>query len=114
MTGRALAGGRRQGCSHRAPGAELGTRGRPVMHILLTHVGMSQSPRGRGLTQRQAERRGELGLCADGGDRLLLLTASLGKTPAPVGKGIWKGDLELTRSPSALSEAQCKCYRMGL
>jgi len=64
-------------------GAELGTCGWPVMHILLTHVGMSQSPRGRGLTQRQAARHGQLGLCADGGDRFLLLTASSGEVPAP-------------------------------
>lgn len=87
VAGKALAVGRGQGCSSRVPGAELVTRGWPVMHILLTHVGMSQSPRGRGLTQQQAERRGELGLRADGGYCLSLLTASLGAMPAPAAQG---------------------------
>lgn len=39
------------GLLHRAPWAELLTWDWPVMHILLTHVGMSQSLRGKGLTQ---------------------------------------------------------------
>lgn len=62
VAGRVSAAGRGQGCSRRVPGAELVTRVWPVMHVLLTHVGMSQSPGGRGLTQQQAERRRELGL----------------------------------------------------
>lgn len=62
VAGRVSAAGCRQGCSRRAPGAELVTRVWPVMHVLLTHVGMSQSPGGRGLTQQQAERRREMGL----------------------------------------------------
>lgn len=39
------------GLLRRAPWAELLTWDWPVMHILLTHVGMSQSLRGKGLTQ---------------------------------------------------------------
>lgn len=38
-----------------------GAQGRPVMHILLMHVGMSQSPGGRGLTQRRQSAAGHWG-----------------------------------------------------